>query len=335
MITTNHNLRIDTFENRDLAYLITSPDRYEVSREVSCFLFDIKINPISIKEFTNGNYAVQIETREKLFECGLIVNAADEREVADGSSYNWRLAHEYLKRTYNYAFFDYKKDGWQKDSRMMSEYLKTESESQRFKSVAGKVYEPYDHSAKDVLERLGGIAEQVGLEFVSNIVVATFGVQSFQNITGSIPISRKCIPSGGGRHPTEAYIIDVTSGQVFHYCSGANSFANLEKEFSQKTYCDFFGMPNEYVKFPVKHIVLITCMWERNMFRYREPRTFRSVHLDAGHAVSNLEILSMKAGCKSKVQYGINAKAVEDYFGFDPLEEGVMCALMIGERTCI
>jgi hypothetical protein len=68
------------------------------------------------------------------------------------------------------------------------------------------------------------------------------------------------------------------------------------------------------------------------MFRYREPRTFRSVHLDAGHAVCNIEVLCQKAKVRYKVQYGMNSKVLEGLLKIDPLVEGIMCAVMIGGR---
>ena len=334
MITTNKDLRIDTFDGKDLAYLVSSPNRYEICREVSTLLFDIKLNPVSKSRFITEGDDVNVATREKLLDHRLAVRVGttDKAKPDNGNKYNWRLASEYLKRTYDYPFFNYSTDGWRKDSNMMSNYLSEETEQQRFKSVTGASYEPHILAANETLNALCINREEVGLTPVFNMVVATFGTQSLRDITGSKPISRKCIPSGGGRHPTEAYVIEMDGHNAFHYCSGNNSFANLGADISRSTYRDAFGEPEKYVTFPVKYIIVLTSIWERNMFRYREPKTFRSVHLDAGHAVSNLEILAEKAGYLSKVQYGLNSKRIEELFHLNPLEEGVMCALMLGVR---
>ncbi|MOA22276.1 hypothetical protein D3C78_1428230 [compost metagenome] len=162
-------------------------------------------------------------------------------------------------------------------------------------------------------------------------MVATFGKQRTKSLSQGEPVFQKSIPSGGSRHPTEAYVVDVVKKEIYHYCCEKNAFGKISVRNSDIYTC-CFGEPEVYVPFKVRHVVLLTCVWERNMFRYREPRTFRSVHLDAGHAACNVEVLCQKARVRYKVQYGMNSKVLEGLLNIDPFVEGIMCAVMIGGR---
>jgi len=335
MITTNSLLRIDTFETHDLAYLISSPDRYEVTRDITLFLLNIKTKPISRAAYDASDSKVSAYAKAQLLRHNIVEygtsSQASEQKNFFLESYNWRLASDYLERTRNYKFFDYANDGWKKDARMMASYLEQGAELSRSKLYTATVYKPWRHTTADARKNFEPSARLIGVDFVLNSVVATFGTVRIKPLTQGEPVLQKSIPSGGSRHPTEAYVIDVDKKEIHHYCSEKNAFGIigvLESEF----YSDFFGEPEIYVQFPVRYIVLLTCVWERNMFRYREPRTFRSVHLDAGHAACNIEVLCQKARVRYKVQYGMNSANIESLLKIDPFVEGVMAAVMIGER---
>lgn len=337
MITTNSLLRIDTFESHDLAYLINSPDRYEISREVTRFLLDIKITPISSGAYHAYEPNVSKYAKNALLYNQLVLDSMVSKTFESKAkffsleSYNWRLASDYLERTRDYKFFDYAKDGWQKDARMMASYLEEEAEQNRSKKYIEVSYEPWRYTAVEAITGTEIIAKQNVFDFVFNSVVATFGTLRNKSLSQGEPVLQKSIPSGGSRHPTEAYVIDVRKKDIYHYCCENNAFGKISMANSD-FYTVCFGEPETYVPFKVNYIVLLTCVWERNMFRYREPRTFRSVHLDAGHAVCNIEVLCQKAKVRYKVQYGMNSKVLEGLLKIDPLVEGIMCAVMIGGR---
>lgn len=82
--------------------------------------------------------------------------------------------------------------------------------------------------------------------------------------------------------------------------------------------------------FQVAAIVMVTCVFERNMYRYREPRTFRTVHMDAGHLAETFELACAANGIRCFTQYANNDQAIEAKLGLKPLEEGYMLACAIG-----
>jgi len=77
-------------------------------------------------------------------------------------------------------------------------------------------------------------------------------------------------------------------------------------------------------------VVILTSVFERNMFRYREPRTFRTILLDIGHVVFTLELACAALGLQFYPQHGVDDLAVERLLGLEGLDEGVMYAVAIG-----
>lgn len=109
---------------------------------------------------------------------------------------------------------------------------------------------------------------------------------------GTEPLILKTSPSGGGRHPTEAYLINLSIPGIevgwFHVEPIGPALELLHRSADPQEVKElFFGAYR--APFPIRAIVVLTSLFERNMYRYREPRTFRSVHLDAGHCVATME----------------------------------------------
>ena len=237
MITTNKDLRIDTFHNSDVAYLANSPDRYEVSRQVTIFLCGLKLNPISVSKYLGRKGCVSLDVRKKLLKNNFVTFAHCQPDGVASKlrQQNWPLAEDYLRRTYDYPFFNYEKDGWTKDAKMMTDYLAVEQESSRNRKIESLDYEIYPRSCIEALECFKACHEYSSLDLVCSAIVATFGVKKAAKISGSTPIYKKTVPSGGGRHPSECYLIDMRNLGAYHYCSGMNSFGRLKKNSPKMT----------------------------------------------------------------------------------------------------
>jgi hypothetical protein len=82
--------------------------------------------------------------------------------------------------------------------------------------------------------------------------------------------------------------------------------------------------------FDVKCLVAITSVFDRNMYRYREPRTFRTVHMDVGHLATTLGVAAAGHHVMSHVAYADDEEAIERSLGLDGLEEGYMLTVSLG-----
>ncbi len=74
-------------------------------------------------------------------------------------------------------------------------------------------------------------------------------------------------------------------------------------------------------------LVVVTGVFARNMYRYREPRTLRTVFMDAGHLIGTLEMAAARVGVRSFVHHAVNDRAVEDLLGLNGLREGVIAGV--------
>lgn len=339
MIIVNSLLRIDTYDKFDIAYLLDSADHFRISRAASIRLVSIRLNPESEAEFFRGDEALTLGVKKKLLEAGLVVSKCNSEFSQNPQcrpdtirEFNWRLASEYLARSYDFKFFNYAEDGWRKDSKMMADYLHAEAEPTRYKKHIDAILVSDVYSVRETLSKHAPITYSPKLEDVFQMVAITSGVLRWKPLSQGGAVAHKIVPSGGGRHPTEIYILDLKAASAFHFCFGDGVFERVATDCGD-LFFSCFGARNKYVPFDVAYAVIFTCVWARNMFRYREIRTFRSVHMDIGHAICNMEVLCKKGSIKSKVQYGINELKLEKILNLEPLIEGVMCALMIGDRS--
>lgn len=102
----------------------------------------------------------------------------------------------------------------------------------------------------------------------------------------------KPIPSGGSRHPTEAFFSVEKSANlptgIYHFDVRSNMLVRISPEPLTDVLSDAKRDPSatEVV------VVLLGSMVERAMFRYRDPRSFRALLVDAGHADAHLGALA-------------------------------------------
>ena len=138
---------------------------------------------------------------------------------------------------------------------------------------------------------------------------------------------RRTSPSGGSRHPTEGYFISHMPGiatgwhhvqadppYLVHLCDSAEEHSSVEVAGQSKL-----------------GTIILTSVFERNMYRYREPRTFRTIHMDVGHILETIEMLGRELGIETQVQLDFDEQAVLKKIGASKLEEGVMAVVTLRE----
>ncbi|MEO6676674.1 MAG: hypothetical protein ABIO21_04795 [Pseudomonas sp.] len=332
-LSVNSDLRIITLENYALAYLIGSHKIIRISFPVVEYLLGFSARSIPTEPGKSG----QSDLLGKLIESGFVQLSdspnASENRTTELERYNWKSASDYLNVTHNYPFFEYDKDGRTKDNNRMQAYLGVEEEMERFKAypdvpVSMQGVSP-QHSAAII--SAGGTGSD--LQNILSAVSLSLGVQKEAQLNTGGRVFKKTVPSGGGRHPVEAYLVDFANQTIHHFNAVTYSFHTVKHADVPDLYTPLFGVRDSYIDFAVNYAVVFTCLWERNMFRYREPRTFRSVHLDAGHASMQVETALLKMKYRNQAQYNLQVINFERMLGLDPLVEGVMSAVMVGGQS--
>lgn len=230
-------------------------------------------------------------SKDYLFDLCLSLKKPRIKKTYEKREGRFCLSYDYINRTNDYKFLDYKVSGQNIDAKTMVSYIDQEPDLERFKKYKTKVRSyllPEFEKSKEyfIKEEYKKYNEAF---FIKNLFSFCFGVSKkvkVDSVERREKIIRKISPSGGSRHPTEHYLIKNEKGDnCYHYCFGENKF--------DKIIGDHYEMGEG-----IKYSIILTSMPSRNRYRYREIRTFRTLFLDVGHVVGNLEMILNEVGLK-------------------------------------
>ncbi len=289
----------------------------------------LKINKIgfdiltkSIVEDCNVSYWVKTIGKEsalsiigKLCELKILVKKKPSKEnkiVLKNT--NWESDYEYFKSTNDLKFLDYSPGG---------AGYKIQSESM----IKWGEQEPDIHRTKKIKDPLSVIdlPKHKDIKIIKNksCFLKTLSLANCQTREKKIywkgnPLIRRNVPSGGSRHPIETYLL---SHNIEGVVSGTYHINISEPELR----CISKGAENKF-KNTFDGILIFTAVYARNMFRYREPRTFRSVHMDAGHLIELNRMLLSKIGCTTDITFS-GLHYFEEILNIDGISESFVGAL--------
>jgi SagB-type dehydrogenase family enzyme len=144
------------------------------------------------------------------------------------------------------------------------------------------------------------IQQRRGLDGLSVLFDLCFGERSQVDFGVQGSFLRKAVPSGGARRPTEVFLVSFEGLPlecgVYHYNVKHNALellreGNFEQDMRRATF-DFF---EKYTDPPVG-VVVFTSLVDRAMWRYRDPRSWRAILIDAGHALMAFRTVSRALG---------------------------------------
>jgi SagB-type dehydrogenase family enzyme len=262
------------------------------------------------------------------------------RGLLDWRGMNWEEAGEYHFATHDYPFFDYLSDGWARDAERMRGYAAERPDTERAKSYPDSEVLPLPPPAaglaatplRDVLEQ--EFRRELSAE--SLFAIVSLALAEVEEIRvrrwPAAPMLRRTSPSGGARHPTEGYVlvidVDGLESGWYHVRARPPALESVQaKRFTTQELCVLF--PESYSRTPgsVQAILVLTCVFARNMYRYREPRTFRTVHQDVGHIATTVALVAQANGVSAYPCYIDNEAAIEAELHLDELVEGFMMSV--------
>jgi len=148
--------------------------------------------------------------------------------------------------------------------------------------------------------------------------------------------ARRTSPSGGARHPTEGYIfcLDVRGLErgVWHVRGRKGDLVRIaelppEDWLRENLSGLFLREPNPDA------LLVVTSVFQRNMFRYREPRTLRTIFMDAGHLLATVEMVAAAMGLRTSVHQALSDEQIERLLGLNGLAEGVVGGAALKGRS--
>jgi len=262
-------------------------------------------------------------------------------------SNGWIESLDYNLLTTDYPFLDYRStDSWAEDVERMEKYRVHDKEPSRHKNelINAKKIECEStivslkslNSSINEIFSPNSVNEALDVSRLKSIISCSLGKLRERPVPGHPeipPFLRKTSPSGGSRHPTEGYIINLSleaiDNGLYWFSPQSYSLQLVNRKFDiREIRTNLEGLFR--AEFEPRVLVVLTSVFKRNMFRYREPRTFRTIFIDAGHVASTIEMVSRALKVKSFVQHGINDKWFEGYANISGLEEGAILGIALG-----
>lgn len=275
-----------------------------------------------------------------LMNLGLIIDEEDEdiKYFLDLKSmwekYNWDEAFKY-----HISSIDYEFEGNRDRSIMkMKSYSEAERDDYRTKEYSFDT--SFDLMTKQEIISAFKKKQTDNLDFYDKLIMIIS--ISFCYFKKGIPgwkgnsVYYRTSPSGGARQASEGYIYIRDNGKINPGWYYINSITNrIERINTNMVNSDeikrVFNIATINTDIEVSAIIVITSNFEKNMYRYREARTFRTIHMEAGHICGLIEALCNEYEIQNFIQYGVPENKVEDWIKINLFEEGYQSAIILGE----
>ncbi|SFN29014.1 putative peptide maturation dehydrogenase [Dokdonella immobilis] len=165
----------------------------------------------------------------------------------------------------------------------------------------------------------------------------TFGARATSDEPG-ITVMKRAVPSAGGLHPTEAYLlvqnVEGVRPGLYHYHPidhALEPLAEVAPEDSEALALRLVAGQRHFMKAHV--VIVLASRFRRTFWKYRNhAKAYRAVILDAGHLSQTLYLAAAERGLAAFITAAVNERDIEEIFGLDPMLEGVLAVSGFGWR---
>ena len=151
----------------------------------------------------------------------------------------------------------------------------------------------------------------------------TFGVQRRGSVAGQGPVIVRTSPSGGSRHPVEAYLlawnVDGLPPGAYHYDSDTMELVDLQRPIAAN---DIPALLAHQTYFAGAGAAVIMCpVFARTMWRYGHSRAYRTVLIDTGHLGQTFCLVATALGLAPFTTMAFSESRLEALLGLDGVSE--------------
>lgn len=180
-------------------------------------------------------------------------------------------------------------------------------------------------------------ARELPQALFAQLMQRVFAAQAEVRVGEDTAFLKKNSPSGGGLHPTEAYLlvqhVEGIAPGLYHYHATAHALEPLPapalplREFLMQAVAQQHWFADAHVA------VVLVPRFDRTFWKYRRHmKGYRVVALEAGHLSQTLYLAATEAGLGAFITAAINEKPLEQALGLDPLREGALAVCGFGWR---
>lgn len=172
----------------------------------------------------------------------------------------------------------------------------------------------------------------------ATILYRTFAARAVSNEPG-IDVMKRASPSGGGLHPTEAYLlvqhVEGIMPGLYHYHPTDHALEPLRALDADAARALALHLTAGQRHFMDAHVMIVyASRFPRTFWKYRSHmKAHRAVILDAGHLSQMLYLAAGERGLSAFITAAVNEVDIEREFGLDPMQEGVLAIGGFGHRA--
>ncbi|MEU5431800.1 SagB/ThcOx family dehydrogenase [Streptomyces sp. NPDC020719] len=177
--------------------------------------------------------------------------------------------------------------------------------------------------------------EPVPLDVFAALLSTVFGPAGFIDADAFGTLMLRTSASGGARHELEAYVavFDVTGIEsgVYHYNVLEHSLELLRQDCSREHAARLCA--DQSAIRDAAFVVFVTAVVERMAVKYRHPRAYRVMLMNAGHFGQTFALTATALGLGPFQTAAFNDSGVEQMLGVDGMAEVALYALAAGWPT--
>ncbi len=178
---------------------------------------------------------------------------------------------------------------------------------------------------------------KVPYDLFAQLLQRVFAAQAEVRVSDDLTFLKKNVPSGGGLHPMECYLIvqhvEGVDPGLYHYQAQEHALEPLAgpdkplREFVMDMVAQQHWFADAHV------VVLLSPRFDRTFWKYRHhAKGYRVVALEGGHLSQTLYLSATEAGLGAFITGAINEVELEQAFGLDPIHQGALAICGFGWR---
>jgi SagB-type dehydrogenase family enzyme len=177
-------------------------------------------------------------------------------------------------------------------------------------------------------------AAPIGRDELSTLLGLTWAVQAWGPGIEDERLAFKTSPSGGAKHSIEVYVcalrVEDLEPATYHYCPDRHSLASVADTPSPQQLRQFLPAQPYYAEAAV--VFFMTSVFARVQSKYKFPRAYRVVLLEAGHLAQTFALVATWLDLAPFCTAALGDSAIEDHLGIDGIGESVLYATGAGAR---
>lgn len=175
-------------------------------------------------------------------------------------------------------------------------------------------------------------------ELFAQMLQRVFSAQAQVRVSEDTVFLKKTSPSGGGLHPTEAYLIvqnvDGVEPGLYHYHPIDHALEPMPPPDGPLAEFAKLALAGQHWFANAPALAVLTPRFARSFWKYRHhAKAYRALVLDSGHLSQTLYLSATELGLGAFVTSAINEIDIEQAFGLDPLAESPLAICGFGWRA--